>query len=79
MKMYKGMMAASLLVGAGGAMASAIAAEMDRDADERRILITEPKPPRNYDIEGPELEPVPPEPLTRQQRRWQERQAKKHR
>ena len=47
--------------------------------DEPRAADVTVKRPRNYDIEGPEHVPAPPEPLTRQQRRWQERQAKKHR
>jgi len=59
----------------GGIVLDAIAAEA-----EPRPTAVPVKRLRNFDIEGPEREPQPVEPLTRQQRRKAERlAAKKHR
>lgn len=59
---------------------------VDDDAD-MRVVVEDiaPKRSRNYDIEGLLPNPGPPEardavyPPSRQQRRWLERQSKKHR
>ena len=68
-------------IGGLGAAAALMALSMASEDAGMRIAVDDiaPRRPRNYDIEGPKDfgPPAPPQPLTRQQRRWQDRQNKK--
>lgn len=75
--MRNNMMAMAALMALAGSGALAV-------SDDQRPTDVPVKRKRNLDIEGPEPKLGPPtardgQIITRQQRRWQERQSKKHR